>query len=174
MSNQTSEAFAYIEPEYKDVKGRVELQRRVVEQLNMVKADAGEAEASHNALFQSLANEPLAKAHPHRRHSFGMCSCRELDWCLVSWYCPEAGPTMTQMLMRLGIVRLYLVRAPFVALGGRCDELLLNAPNKNSLEMGIGLTIDVPLAQTEIKLMQQKGSSVSAARRKNDSADLDQ
>ena len=76
MSNQTSEAFAYIEPEYKDVKGRVELQRRVVEQLNMVKADAGEA--SLNALFQSLANEPLPKAHPHRRHSFGMCSWRDL------------------------------------------------------------------------------------------------
>ena len=34
MSNQTSEAFAYIEREYKDVKGRVELQRRVVEQLS--------------------------------------------------------------------------------------------------------------------------------------------
>ena len=36
MSNQTSEAFAYIEREYKDAKGRVELQRRVVEQLHMV------------------------------------------------------------------------------------------------------------------------------------------
>ena len=31
MSNQTSEAFAYIEREYNDVKGRVEFQRRVVE-----------------------------------------------------------------------------------------------------------------------------------------------
>jgi hypothetical protein len=41
MSNQTSEAFAYIEREYKDIKGRVELQRRVVEQLHMVEADAG-------------------------------------------------------------------------------------------------------------------------------------
>src|SRR5262249_45506241 len=45
MSNQTSETFAYIEREYKDAKGRVELQRRVVEQLHMVEADAGEAEA---------------------------------------------------------------------------------------------------------------------------------
>ena len=51
MSNQTSEAFAYIEREYKDVKGRVELQRRVVEQLHMVEADAGEAEAALNALL---------------------------------------------------------------------------------------------------------------------------
>jgi hypothetical protein len=38
MSNQTSEAFAYIERAYKDAKGRVELQRRVVEQLHMVEA----------------------------------------------------------------------------------------------------------------------------------------
>ena len=44
MSNQTSEGFAYIERQYKDVKGRIELQRRVVEQLHMVEADAGEAE----------------------------------------------------------------------------------------------------------------------------------
>jgi hypothetical protein len=55
MSNQTSEAVAYIEREYKDVKGRVELQRRVVEQLQMVEADAGEAEASLNVL---LDDEP--------------------------------------------------------------------------------------------------------------------
>ena len=53
MSNQTSEAVAYIEREYKDVKGRVELQRRVVEQLQMVEADAGEAEASLNVLLDS-------------------------------------------------------------------------------------------------------------------------
>jgi hypothetical protein len=51
MNNQTSEAFAYIEREYKDVKGRIELQRRVVEQLHVVEADAGEAEASLNALL---------------------------------------------------------------------------------------------------------------------------
>jgi hypothetical protein len=44
MSNQTSEAFAYIEQEYKDAKGRVELQRRVVEQVHMIEADASEAD----------------------------------------------------------------------------------------------------------------------------------
>jgi hypothetical protein len=57
MSNQTGEAFAYIEREYKDVIGRVELQRRVVEQLNMVAADAGEAEASLNALLDDEASK---------------------------------------------------------------------------------------------------------------------
>ena len=57
MSNQTSEAVAYIEREYKDVKGRVELQRRVVEQLQMVEADAGEAEASLNALLDDEASK---------------------------------------------------------------------------------------------------------------------
>ena len=31
MSDQTSEAFAYIEREYNDIEGRVEYQRRVVE-----------------------------------------------------------------------------------------------------------------------------------------------
>ena len=39
MSNQASEAFAYIEREYNDVKGRVELQRHVVAQLHMIEAD---------------------------------------------------------------------------------------------------------------------------------------
>jgi len=57
MSNQTSEALAYIEREYKDVKGRVELQRRVVEQLHMVEADVGEAEASLNALLEDEASK---------------------------------------------------------------------------------------------------------------------
>ena len=51
MSNQTSEAFAYIEREHKNAKSRVELQRHVVEQLHMVEADAGEAEAALNALL---------------------------------------------------------------------------------------------------------------------------
>jgi hypothetical protein len=51
MSNQTSEAFAYIEREHKNAKSRVELQRHVVAQLHMVEADAGEAEASLNALL---------------------------------------------------------------------------------------------------------------------------
>ena len=50
-SNQTSEAFAYIEREYNDVKGRVQLQRHVVAQLHRVEADAGEAEAALNALL---------------------------------------------------------------------------------------------------------------------------
>jgi hypothetical protein len=57
MSNQTSEAFAYIEREYKDVKGRIELQRRVVEQLHLVEADASEAEASLNALLDDEASK---------------------------------------------------------------------------------------------------------------------
>jgi len=57
MRNQTSEAFAYIEREYKDVKGRIELQRGVVEQLHMVEADAGEAEASLNALLDDEASK---------------------------------------------------------------------------------------------------------------------
>jgi hypothetical protein len=57
MSNQTSEAFAYIEREYKDVKGRIELQRRVVEQLHMVEADASKAEASLNALLDDEASK---------------------------------------------------------------------------------------------------------------------
>jgi hypothetical protein len=46
MSNQTSEAFTCLEREYKYAKGRVKLQRRVVEQLHMVEADAAEAETS--------------------------------------------------------------------------------------------------------------------------------
>jgi hypothetical protein len=57
MRNQTSEAFAYIERECNDVKGRVELQRRVVEQLHIVEADAGEAEASLNALLDDEASK---------------------------------------------------------------------------------------------------------------------
>ena len=57
MSNQTSEAIAYVEREYKDAKGRVELQRRVVEQLHTVDADVGEAEASLNALLDDEASK---------------------------------------------------------------------------------------------------------------------
>jgi hypothetical protein len=49
------EAFAYIEREYKDIKARVELQRRVVEQLHIVDADAREAEAALNALLDDEA-----------------------------------------------------------------------------------------------------------------------
>ena len=55
MSDQASEAIAYIEREYEDLKGRVEDQRRVVEQLHMVDADAGEAEAALNALLDDEA-----------------------------------------------------------------------------------------------------------------------
>ena len=57
MSNQTSEAFAYIEREHKDAKGRVALQRRLVEQLHMVEADAGQAEASLNAFLDDEASK---------------------------------------------------------------------------------------------------------------------
>jgi hypothetical protein len=57
MSDQTSEAIAYIEREYKDLKGRIEYQRRVVEQLHMVEADAGEAEASLAALLDDKASK---------------------------------------------------------------------------------------------------------------------
>ena len=57
MSNQTSETFAYIEREHKGAKGRVELQRRVVEQLHTVEADAGLAEASLNALLEDEASK---------------------------------------------------------------------------------------------------------------------
>jgi len=49
MRDQTSEAFAYIEREYNDVKGRVELQRRLVERLRTAEADAGEAKAALSA-----------------------------------------------------------------------------------------------------------------------------
>ncbi len=55
MDDQTGEAFAYIEREYKDIKARIELQHRVVEQLHMVDADAGEAEEALNALLDDEA-----------------------------------------------------------------------------------------------------------------------
>jgi hypothetical protein len=57
MSNQTSEGFAYIERQYRDVKGRIELQRRVVEQLHIIEADASQAEASLNALMDDEASK---------------------------------------------------------------------------------------------------------------------
>ena len=57
MRDQTSEAFAYIEREYNDVKGRVELQRHVVAQLHRVEADAGEAEAALYALLDDEASK---------------------------------------------------------------------------------------------------------------------
>jgi hypothetical protein len=45
MRDQTK-AFAYIEREYKGVKGRVELQSRLVEQLHIVDADTSSAAGS--------------------------------------------------------------------------------------------------------------------------------
>ena len=57
MSDQASEAIAYIEREYQDLKGRVEDQRRVVEQLHMVETDAAEAEASLAALLDEEASK---------------------------------------------------------------------------------------------------------------------
>jgi hypothetical protein len=57
MRNQTSEAFAYIEREYKEAKDRVELQRRVVAQLRVVEADASEAEAFLSALLHEEASK---------------------------------------------------------------------------------------------------------------------
>ena len=56
MRDQTSEAFAYIEREYNDVKGCVELQRHVVAKLHMVEADVGEAEAALYALLDDEAS----------------------------------------------------------------------------------------------------------------------
>jgi hypothetical protein len=44
MRNPTNEALAYIEREYNDVRGRVELQRQVVAQLHMVEAQQNVAE----------------------------------------------------------------------------------------------------------------------------------
>jgi hypothetical protein len=57
MSDQTSEAIAYVEREYKDLKGRIEDQRRVVEQLHKAEAYAGEAEASLAALLDEEASK---------------------------------------------------------------------------------------------------------------------
>jgi hypothetical protein len=57
MSDQASEAIAYIEREYEDLKGRVEDQRRVEEQLHMVETDAAEAEASLAALLDEEASK---------------------------------------------------------------------------------------------------------------------
>jgi hypothetical protein len=57
MNNQPGKGFAYIERQYKDVKGRIELQRRVVEQLHIVEADASQAEASLNALLDDEASK---------------------------------------------------------------------------------------------------------------------
>ena len=79
MSNQTSEAFAYIEREHKNAKSRVELQRHVVAQLHMVEADAGEAEAALNALLDDETSK-LA------RRQVGRNASRVLNIaCCVYW-----------------------------------------------------------------------------------------
>jgi hypothetical protein len=57
MGNQTHQALAYIDREYKDAKGRVELQRHVVAQLHMIEADPTEAEVSLNALLDDEASK---------------------------------------------------------------------------------------------------------------------
>jgi hypothetical protein len=57
MSDQTSEAIAYIERECEDLKGRIEDQRRVVEQLHMVETDAAKAEAALAALLDEEASK---------------------------------------------------------------------------------------------------------------------
>jgi hypothetical protein len=48
---------AYVEREYKDLKGRIEDQRRVVEQLHKAEAYADEAEASLAALLEEEASK---------------------------------------------------------------------------------------------------------------------
>jgi hypothetical protein len=52
-----SKAFIYVERELEDVKGRVELQRRVVERLRMIETDAAEAGASLDALLEDEASK---------------------------------------------------------------------------------------------------------------------
>jgi hypothetical protein len=57
MSDQTSEAISYIARECKELKGRIEDQRRVVEQMHTNEADAREAEASFAALLDEEASK---------------------------------------------------------------------------------------------------------------------
>jgi hypothetical protein len=57
MNNPTSEAFGYIERQYRDVKGQIELQRHVVMQLHIIEADASEAEASLSRLLEDEASK---------------------------------------------------------------------------------------------------------------------
>ena len=57
MSDQASEAIAYIERECEDLKGRIEDQRRVVEQLHMVETDAAKAAAALAALLDEEASK---------------------------------------------------------------------------------------------------------------------
>lgn len=57
MGDQISEAIGYIEREYEHLKGRIEDQRRVVEQLHMGETDAAEAKASLAALLDEEASK---------------------------------------------------------------------------------------------------------------------
>ena len=52
-----SEGSAYIERQFRESKGRIELQRRIVEQLHAIDADATQAEASLNALIDDQASQ---------------------------------------------------------------------------------------------------------------------
>jgi hypothetical protein len=58
MSRQTtSRGFAYIERQFKECKGRIELQRRIVEQVRAINADATQAEASLNNPMDDQASK---------------------------------------------------------------------------------------------------------------------
>jgi hypothetical protein len=58
MSRQTSsKGFAYIERQFKECKGRIELQRRIVEQVRAINADATQAEASLNILIDDQSSK---------------------------------------------------------------------------------------------------------------------
>ena len=57
MSDQTREAINYMARECKDLKRRIEDQRRVVEQMHTDEADAREAEASLAALLDAEASK---------------------------------------------------------------------------------------------------------------------
>lgn len=58
MRHQTSSTgFAYIEEQFKECKGRIELQRRIVERLHAIDADTTQAEASLNSLMEDQATK---------------------------------------------------------------------------------------------------------------------
>jgi hypothetical protein len=64
MSRQTtSKGFAYIERQFKECKGRIELQRRIVEQVRAINADATQAEASLSTLMDDQASKLRIMAH---------------------------------------------------------------------------------------------------------------
>ena len=57
MISPTTAALAYIEQQYKEIQERVEVQRRVVEQLHTVEAHPGQGEAT----LRSLLDDEAAK-----------------------------------------------------------------------------------------------------------------